>query len=86
MPEVCALVTTNVRNKKVGEVENKVKYISSSLTIDVLNTKIGEVENKITDISGLVKKMDYTAKISHIEAKYFTTSDYNWNESKRISW
>ena len=35
------------------------------------------VENKILDVSNLVKKTDYNAKISDIESKYFTTSDYN---------
>ena len=43
----------------------------------VLNTKIGEAENKIPDVSGLVKKTVYNAKISDMEKKYFTTSDYN---------
>ena len=35
------------------------------------------VENKIPNFSDLVKKADYDAKISDIEDKYFTTSDYN---------
>ena len=30
-----------------------------------------------TDISGLVKKTDYNAKISDIQGKYFSASDYN---------
>ena len=29
------------------------------------------------DFSGLVKKADYKVKISAIENKYFTASDYN---------
>ena len=31
----------------------------------------------MTVFSALVKKTDYGAKISEIEGKYFTTSDYN---------
>ena len=50
---------------------------SGVVTTTVFNTKIGEVENKIPHASSLVKKIDYNTKISDIEAKYFTTSDYN---------
>ena len=56
----------------------KTKYqrLIALVTTTVLNTEIGEVESKIPDVSGLVKKTDYDAKISDIEKKYFTTSDY----------
>ena len=47
------------------------------MTTAVLNTKIEKVEDKIQNISGLVKKTDYNAKISDIEKKYFTSSDYD---------
>ena len=47
------------------------------MTITVLNTKISEAENKISNVSGLVKKSDYDTKVTDIEGKYFTTSDYN---------
>ena len=47
------------------------------MTTAFLNTKIGEDESKIPDIIGLVKKIDYSSKISDIEVKYFTTSDDN---------
>ena len=42
-----------------------------------VNTQIEEVENKKHDVRGLIKKTDYNIKISNIEAKYFTTSEYN---------
>ena len=42
-----------------------------------VNTQIEEVENKTPDVRGLIKKTDYNVKISNIEAKYFTTSEYN---------
>ena len=35
------------------------------------------VKNKIPNVINLVKKTDYHAKISDIEKKYLTTSDYN---------
>ena len=47
------------------------------MTATVLKTKIKEVENKIPDLSGLVQKVHYDAKLSKIEGKYFTTTDYN---------
>ena len=34
-------------------------------------------ENKIPDVNSLVKKTNYDAKISEIENKYITTTDYN---------
>ena len=62
------------------------------MTTTVFNTKIGEFENKTPDAVGLVKKKkkekcsklkkkkkkDYNPKVSAIEAKYFTTSDYKF--------
>ena len=51
------------------------------MTTNVLNTK---TENKIPDFSGLVKMADYIAKISDIDKKYFTTSDYNKFTSKVV--
>ena len=47
------------------------------MVTNFLNTKNEEAENKIPDANVVVKKMDYNAKISEIEANYFTTSDYN---------
>ena len=47
------------------------------MTTTFLNTKIGEVKNKKTGTSSLVKKIDYSDKLSEIESNYFATSDYN---------
>ena len=48
------------------------------MTTTVFNTKIREVDNIIPDVGELVtKKTDYNAKVSEIEGKSFTTSDYN---------
>ena len=47
------------------------------VTTGFLNPKFAEVDNKTRDVSGLVKKIDYDAKISDIQKKYFTTADYN---------
>ena len=35
------------------------------------------INNEISTVSDLVKKTDYDLKISDIEDKYFTISDYN---------
>ena len=78
IPDVSGLVTTNVLNTKIGNVENKIPVFSGLVTITVLNTKIKEVENKIPNVSGLVKKTYYDAKILDIEKKYFTTSYYKF--------
>ena len=39
--------------------------------------KLKRVEKNIDDFTDLVKITDYDAKISDIEGKYFTASDYN---------
>ena len=70
-------MTIAVPNTKTGETENKIPDTSGLVTTTVPNTKIGKFETNIANESGLVKKMDYNAKISDIEARYFTTSDYN---------
>ena len=49
----------------------------SALVTPTVNTQIEEVENKTPDVRGLIKKTDYNVKISNIEAKYFTTSEYD---------
>ena len=38
-----------------------------------------------TNISTLVKKVDYDSKISDIEKKYFTTSDYDNFTNERLN-
>ena len=45
------------------------------MTTTILNTRIGEIENKIPDVNVLVKKVNYNAKISGMEKKYFITSE-----------
>ena len=54
----------------------KVKYLVLLTNLATTATLIA-VENKIPSVTDLVKKTDYDAKISEIENKYFTTSDYN---------
>ena len=39
--------------------------------------KLKRVEKNIDDFTDLVKITDYDAKISDIEGRYFTASDYN---------
>ena len=47
------------------------------MTTTVLNTKIKEVDNKIPELRGSVKKTSYDSKISDMEKKCLTNSDYN---------
>ena len=58
------------------------------------NTALTAVENKTPNVINLLKRINYDAKISEIDSKYFTTADYNKFTSqtldekinKRISW
>ena len=50
------------------------------MTTTVLNTKISEVENKIPYTKTLVKKADYNAKISGIEAASGQFTDEHFPE------
>ena len=54
--------------KKISDAPN-ISGLASTATLTT-------VENKIPNVSDLAKKKDYDAKISNIEAKYFTSSDY----------
>ena len=54
----------------------KVKYLVL-LTNLATTATLTAVENKIPSVTDLVKKTDYDAKISEIENKYFSTSDFN---------
>ena len=48
-----------------------------SITNLATTAALTNFKNKIPNISDLVKKVDYNAKISEIENKYFNISDYN---------
>ena len=45
--------------KKVGDVKNKISYISGIVTTTVLNTKIGEVKNKIPGHSKYITNPEF---------------------------
>ena len=62
-----------VYNIKTNEIKGKMRSISGLATTTDLNT----VKNRIPDFSNLSKKTDHDSKISDIESKYFTISDYN---------
>ena len=57
---------------KKNEVTDEIPCISNLTITSALTT----VKNKIPNVSDLVRKADYDAKISEMENKYFTTSDY----------
>ena len=60
----------NAKNTDTG---GKVPSITGSATTAAVNA----VEKKIPQVSDLVKKTDYDKKMSDIETKYFTASDYD---------
>ena len=41
------------------------------------NTALTAVENKTPNVINLLTRINYDAKISEIDSKYFTTADYN---------
>ena len=49
IPDTSCLVTTNLLNTKIREVENKIPNTSNLVTTTVLSTKISEAENKTAD-------------------------------------
>ena len=53
-------------------IKGKIPSITGLATTAALKV----IENKINNVSDLVKKTDYDAKISGLEVKYFTISDY----------
>ena len=61
------LLTTNVLNTNIREVENKILDASSLVTTTVLNTKIGEVENKF---------IDYAKYITSLECNKLTVENF----------
>ena len=60
-------------NAKMTVTEGKTPTIISLATSAAVNA----VENSVSKVSDLLKKTDYEAKISNIETKYFTITDYN---------
>ena len=59
-------------NTKISEIEGKIHSITDLDTTAALTA----VKNKIPLVSSLVKKKDYDTKLSDIERRYFTTSEY----------
>ena len=60
-------------NAIITDIEGKIPSITVLATASGCNG----VENKIPNVNGLVRKTDDDVKISDIETKYLTTSDYN---------
>ena len=60
-------------NAKIIEIEEKLPSVTALANTSALNA----VKNKIPNVTDLAKKPNCEAKISDIETKYFTTSDYN---------
>ena len=60
-------------NAKITKIKGKIHNIIGLATTAALNA----VENTIADVRKLVKKTDDDAKIFDIQAKFFTTFDFN---------
>ena len=73
IPDITNLATNKKLNAKINESINEMTSITNLATPAAFTA----AENKIPNINDLVKKTDYDAKISEMEKKYFTTSDYN---------
>ena len=73
IPSITNLATNTSLNAKINEVKGEIPNITNLAT----NTGLTAFENKIPNVSNLVKKADYATKISEMENKYFTISDYN---------
>ena len=76
------VLKTQYKSNKWGpekKIDDAIDTIDASATELIKNTTadLSAVEIKMPDAINLVKKTDYTAKISDIESNYFTTSDYN---------
>ena len=71
--------------KSLGESVLLIKSVSETIKSKKKELKGGfsqhaalnAAEIKIPGVSNLVKKTEYDTKISNIESKYFTSSDYN---------
>ena len=72
IPDITNLATDTTINAKINEIKKEIPIIITLATTAALLT----VENKILNVIDLVKKADYDAKISEMEKKYFTASDY----------
>ena len=65
MPNITNLATNAAFNAKINEFKGKIPNITNLTTATALT---GD-ENKIPNVSNLVKKTDYSTKISEIEKK-----------------
>ena len=78
-------------NRKVIELENKIKAAENKPDISNLATKsrLTRVENKIPDVKGFVKLSDYSTEITKIKNDYVTnaalTSQLNSLKNQHIS-
>ena len=73
LPGNSELVKKQITMFAIAEIEGKIPIISDLATTAAFNAG----KNKIPIVSNLVKKIGYHTKTSNIEAKYFTTCDYN---------
>ena len=75
LPDQSTLVSINVLNPKISEVENKILNTSSLVTTTVLNTKITKAENKIPDNSNYTTTQEFNKFTSENLAETLKQAD-----------
>ena len=70
IPDTSGLAKNTDYNANIREIESKIPSISGLAT----NSSLTTVKNKIPDV--FIQKTDYDDKVTEIENKFITTSDY----------
>ena len=73
--DIISLATTVALNTKINEIKGKIPSITNLATNYCYC--FTAVENKIPHVSNLVKKNDYSTKISEVKNKIFTHHEHN---------
>ena len=74
------LATDTTLNAKINETKNEIPGINNLAATAALTT----IENKVLNVIDLVIKVDYDVKISEMENKYFTATDYDKSASNTL--
>ena len=77
MPDTSGLLTTTVLNTEIGKVENKLPDTSCWRLLLFLIQKLVKLRITLLMLVIYSKNIDYNVKISDIEEKYLTSSNYN---------
>ena len=73
IPSITNVASTTALNAKIHEVIKKLPKTTNLVTVTALTA----IENKLSNVTDLVKKTDYSIKISKIEKKVTTDHDHD---------